>query len=134
MNRDQSKGNTRYLDLQAHQYLGRFNVDLFGQFYRGYYLEDYSLATEEKYLREDLQVREFGAVVQHVFNHRKFSFRAAMMNSEYQKKSAGTWLLGGDFFFGKVKADSSLIPGDYDVEQLIEYDQLDFLKAGPNGG
>ncbi|MCA6074689.1 DUF4421 domain-containing protein [Fulvivirga sedimenti] len=134
MNPDQGKGKTRYLDLQAHQYLGKMNIDLFGQFYRGYYLKDYTTASGEKYLREDLQVREFGAVYQYIFNHRKFSFRAAMMNSEYQKRSAGTWILGGDFFFGKVKADSSLIPGSFEVEQLIEYDELDFFKIGPNGG
>ncbi len=133
LNPDRGEGETRYLDLQSHLYLGKFNIDLFGQFYKGYYLNNSQDPQGDTYVRPDLKVTELGTSVQYVFNHRKFSFKAAFQNTEYQKKSAGSWLLGWDVFYGNVRADSSLIPGYLELEGA-DYDQLKFIKTGPVGG
>ena len=136
MNPDRGEGDTRYLDLQAHQYLGNFNIDFYGQFYKGYYLRNDDVTEEigAPYVRPDIRVNEVGLSVQYVFNHRKLSMRAAFINNAFQKKSAGSWILGADIFYGKVTADSTLIPYIFNIEPAQEYDQLDFVKLGPNLG
>jgi hypothetical protein len=82
------------------------------------------------YVRPDLGVTQLGASGQYVFNHEKFSFKAAFQNTELQKRSAGSWLLGWNMFYGSVTADSSLVPGFLQSE-TPDYDRLRFLKAGP---
>ncbi len=136
LNPDKGEGDTRYLDLQTHQYLGNVNIDFYGQFYKGYFLrnEDVTAANGSPYVRPDIRVSELGLTVQYVFNHRKLSMRAAFINNSLQKKSAGSWILGGDIFYGRVTADSTLIPYTFDIEPSKEYDQLDFIKLGPNMG
>lgn len=133
LNQDKERGETNYLDLQSHVYLGKFNIDLLGQFYEGYYLANGESPTGEIYVRPDIQVTELGVSVQYVVNHRKFSFKAAFQNTEYQKKSAGSWILGGNVFYGSVQADSSLIPSYHDLESP-DYNRLRFFKIGPVGG
>lgn len=133
LNDNDNRGETKYLDLQSHLYLGKYNVDLFGQFYKGYFLKNGEYPSGETYVRPDLNVTELGASVQYVFNHRKYSFKAAFQNTELQKKSAGSWLLGWNVFYGSITADSSLVPGYYYVE-TPDFDRLRFLKTGPAGG
>jgi hypothetical protein len=136
MNPDKGEGDTRYLDLQAHQYMGNVNIDFYGQFYKGYFLrnDDVTDANGGPYVRPDIRVSELGLSVQYVFNHRKLSLRASFINNSIQKKSAGSWILGGDIFYGRVTADSTLIPYTFDIEPSQEYDQMDFIKLGPNAG
>ena len=131
LNPERGRGETRFLDLQSHQYFKKWNIDLFGQFYRGYYLSNPS-ANSNEYVRPDLGVTELGVMAQYVFNHDKFSFRAAYLNTELQKKSAGTWLLGGNIFYGQVKSDSSLAPSFINANR--EFQKVRFIKAGPLGG
>ena len=37
-NPDKEKGDTQYLDLQGHFYARKWNIDLLGEFYKGFYL------------------------------------------------------------------------------------------------
>jgi hypothetical protein len=136
MNPDRGEGDTRYLDLQAHQYLGNFNIDFYGQFYQGYYLKNDEVTDDigSPYVRPDIRVNEFGLTVQYVLNHRKLSMRAAFINNSIQKKSAGSFIFGMDIFYGKVTADSTLIPYTFEIEPSQEYDQMNFFKLGPNLG
>lgn len=132
MNQDESKGETRYLDLQSHQYIRNWNIDLFGQFYKGYFLRNSNRPAE--YLRPDIRVVEVGVAAQYVLNSEKFSFKSAFVNTEYQKKSAGTWLIGGSVFYGQVKADSSLIPAYLNANAVTGAQEQSFIKMGPLGG
>lgn len=136
MNPDRGQGDTRYLDLQMHQYLDQFVVDIFGQFYRGYYLKNDKINDEigEVYVRDDIRVNEVGASVKYLFNHEKLSLRASFVNNARQKKSAGSFMLGWDFFYGTTKADSTLIPFVIPVDPAVEYDAMRFLKSGPTIG
>lgn len=107
------RGRTRYLDLQSHIYGYEWSVDLFGQFYKGYYLYPEklaSLAPETYYKRPDLRVQEMGVHAYYIFNNRQFSYRAAFVQNAWQKKSAGSFLLGGGITYGRVQADSNFVP------------------------
>lgn len=130
------RGQTRNLDLQLHRYGKKFMTDVLVQFYKGFYLPDQRFGTtvNEYYVRPDLAVSAVGSSVQYIFNHRRFSYRAAFQQTEWQKKSAGTFLVGMELFAGRFKADSTIIPiplrhlGDDGLNKMR------FVEFGPNVG
>ena len=138
MNRDREKGTTRYLDLQSHIYTRNWSMDFFGQLYKGYYLHPRGLATpdpEKFYVRPDMGVSLFGIAVYHIQNGKRFSYRAAMVQNEWQKKSAGTWLLGGEIHAGSFSGDSSFIPTSLsEANEQPSIRKVRFLEAGPGAG
>jgi len=138
LNPDRGRGKTRYLDLQFHSYGRKISVDVLGQFYRGFYLAPKGTATPEDalyYQRPDLHVNILGATVQYVLNYRKFSYRAAFLQNEWQKKSAGTPLVGVEFYAGSVKADSAITPTAIDAAAAeLATHKFRFAEIGPNIG
>ena len=110
---DKSKGKTKYLDLQSHIYPRKMSIDLFGQIYKGFYAYPQEIAPHDGkswYQRPDIRVQHFGAAAYYIVNWRKLSLRAGMLQNEWQKRSAGSLLLGGEFYYGQNKGDSALVP------------------------
>ncbi|MFN6945966.1 MAG: DUF4421 domain-containing protein [Cytophagaceae bacterium] len=136
LNPDRGQGDTRYLDLQAHAYPKKFVVDLFGQFYKGYYLlpEGKAQPDGDFYVRPDIALTKLGANVQYLFNYDKFSFRAAFLQNEWQKKSAGSFLIGFETYAGRARGDSAVIPTDFLDNPLRNYNRVRFFEIGPNLG
>jgi len=137
LNPSKELGVTTYLDLQTHMYGRKWLVDVMAQVYKGFYASPQGTGSTDGsyYLRSDLNVNEFGASVQYVFNNRRFSYRAAFLQNEWQKKSAGTFLLGAEAYYGTVNGDSSIIPihvheatADRNIKQFRHY------KFGPSIG
>lgn len=138
LNSDNSvRGKTKYLDLQGHFYARKFAFDFFGQFYRGYYInpDNFVPGYPGYYYRPDLRVRVIGLSSYYVFNNQKFSYRSSMIQSERQTKSAGTFLLGAEIYYGTVKSDSTLVPTEI-AEQYPEgiVNRMRFIKIGPGAG
>ncbi|BDD06468.1 DUF4421 domain-containing protein [Aureibacter tunicatorum] len=142
-NRDHDKyGNTKYLDLQSHLYMRKHVIDFIGQFYRGYYLEnsDHAIKNFPKdkyYIRPDIKTTSLGLVYNYVFNHKKYSYRAAFLQNEWQKKSAGSFLLGGNVYNVVTKADSSIVPSNINYVNFIDsvnFNQSYQFGLGVNGG
>jgi len=131
------KGKTRYIDLQGHFYPRKFAIDFFGQFYKGYYLspENFVPGYPGYFIRPDLRVRMVGLAAYYVFNNHRFSYRASMIQNERQIKSAGTFLIGGEFFYGTLHSDSVLVPAPIaDQYPQSEVNRLRFAKIGPGIG
>jgi hypothetical protein len=132
------KGKTRSLDLQTHIYTRKWVVDLLGQFYGGFYLRPKGYGNDDPlafYQRPDIKVRKLGFSAFHVFNYDRFSHKAAFLQNEWQKKSAGTFLVGAEAYYGLVKADSSLVPEslfNFYPQQNIA--KSSFFSLGPGGG
>ena len=134
---EEEKGKTKSLDLQPHIYARKWVVDLYGQFYKGYYLSDKGRGTTEGnyYKRPDMKVRVFGASAYHIFNSERFSYRASFLQLEWQKKSAGSFLLGGEAYYGSVKGDSALAPTAYaNAFGLAGIYKTNFIEFGPGAG
>lgn len=113
LNRDDEKGATKGLDLQLHFYPRRWAVDLVAVFPRGYYLspKGYGSADPEQYYkRPDMKIALVGLSAYQVANKEQFSYRAAVTQNEWQKKSAGSFLYGGTAHHGVIQADSALVP------------------------
>jgi hypothetical protein len=136
LNPEKGKGETKYLDAQAHIYPRKMVIDLFLQLYKGFYLTDgLGAAAGENYLtRPDMKIQKIGASVQYVFNHDKFSYRAAFLQNEWQKKSAGTFLLGAEMYGGLAHEESNLIPDALIDDPSRNFKTIRFFELGPNVG
>jgi hypothetical protein len=135
---DKSKGKTRYLDLQSHIYPRKMTIDLFGQLYKGFYAFPKDIAPQSGqswYQRPDIKVRHFGAAAYYIVNWRKLSLRAGMLQNEWQKQSAGSLLIGGEFYYGQNKGDSAFIPKSIEEQyKQAGVDKMRYLDIGPGIG
>jgi len=119
---------TRYLDLQAHIYPKNFIIDVFGQFYKGYYLRDLELSSSPLSLSyPEMQIKKLGLNFQYLFNGDKLSLRAAFLQNERQIKSAGSWLLGSEIYGGGIQNVNFLLDNTSLLSQR-------FVQIGPNIG
>ncbi len=133
-----SRGKTKFLDLQTHVYPRNWLIDFYGQFYKGYFLNKKGIAVQDPgsyYLRPDMNVQVIGVSVFRMLQPHKLSYRAAFLQTEWQKKSAGSWLLGWEVYAGRVKSDSAFIPSvlSYQFEHG-PIRQISFLEFGPGAG
>jgi len=138
LNNEPEKGKTKMLDLQFHSYPKKWSIDFYGQFYKGYYLSPRGFAANSPasfYLRPDAGVNLFGLAVYYVFNPNRFSYRAATLQTEWQKKSAGSLLFGGETHYGVIKADTSLVPGKFRTSYpQAGITHVRFFSFGPGFG
>ncbi len=114
-------GKSSSFDFQANMYMRKFAIDFFLLNYTGYYIENSANfgSSNAKIKYPHLSSGIIGANINYLFNHKKFSYRAAYLQNERQKKSAGS-LFGGAFFSkGHVRSDSSIIPKQF-VSQFRE--------------
>ena len=141
LNPDRGKGRTRYLDLQSHIYGRNSVIDFFGQFYDGLYLnntnEQMPEWEEPFYVRPDMRLRLFGFSFLHLFNGENFSYAAPFVHNEVQRKSAGSFTLGGEFTLVYADGDSSLISPSVRETLFLPLrglTEVAFLDLGPKGG
>lgn len=133
-----NRGKTRYLDLQSHIYTRKMSIDLFGQFYKGFYLHPRGTAMplpQDWYVRPDVKVRHMGVAAYYIQNWKKFSMRAAMLQTEWQKHSAGSFLIGGESYYGQSKADSAMVPKAVEKDYAQrEVTRIRYFDIGPGIG
>jgi len=141
LNPDEGRGETRYLDLQSHIYTRHSVIDFYGQFYNGLYLDNTPSALPEWedpfYVRPDMRLRVFGLSYLHLFNGEKFSYAAPFVHNEVQKKSSGSFTLGGEVTLVYADGDSTMISPLIDdslFTPLRGIDQVSFFDIGPKGG
>lgn len=136
--KDEIKGKTKYLDLQSHIYTRKMTIDFMGQFYKSFYLKPKGSAAPEGsqyYIRPDIKVRHFGLAPYYVLNWKKLSLRAPMIQNEWQKKSAGSLLLGGDIYYGFTEGDSAFVPQSLAHNYTQSgIDKIRYFNIGPGVG
>jgi hypothetical protein len=108
-----SRGYTRAFVLNVNSYLRRYGFDVHYTRYNGFYLSNPgqvvpALSTPPYPIRSDLRSESIGGNFVFVFNHRKFSFRAAFIQTERQLKTAGSFLLQPTFNYIRFAGDSAL--------------------------
>lgn len=105
INSKEKYGKTKSLDLQLHNYWRNFIFDFSVQRYKGFYSEDRGRNVEEIF--PDMTVLQAGGELTYVFNGSRFSTKAAFDQSEKQLQSAGSFLLGGETYFYRVRMDKN---------------------------
>lgn len=58
--------------------------------------------------KDGLRMNVVNVAAYYVFNHKRFSFPAALYQNYYQRQSAGSWLLGASFQGGSIKTTNEL--------------------------
>ena len=91
-------GSTNRLDVQANAYGRKWGFDGFGQIYKGYYLtnpNDFMDWNEDEFPKlPDMRILSVGINTFYIFNNKKFSYKAAYVRNQVQRKSAGSLTLG----------------------------------------
>ncbi|MCX2744432.1 DUF4421 family protein [Mangrovivirga sp. M17] len=121
-------GNTDYSDFQLNLYGTQFGVDFYLQKYQGFYISNASQINKNWQngdphpQRSDLSVRNVSFTGFWIQNSEKFSFKSSFNQTERQKKSAGSFLVGATISDIKVEADSAIntIP-DNDFSPTVKY-------------
>lgn len=144
VNHDNDKyGKTKYLDLQSHMYLRKLNVDLYAQNYNGSYLANSKNVLSDWpqndtfQTRRDISTYTIGYNIQYLFNWKRFSYKAIYNQNEWQKKSAGSLVIGTNAFFYVNVADSSFFPQNLENPGLfygLDYNRQDVLNVGVSAG
>lgn len=110
-------GKTTSYDLQVSAYAKRFGFDGFIQSYKGYYNAnpDDFIDWNQNYfpLVPDLHITSIGASGFYIFNHKKFSYKAAYKHTAVQHKSAGSFVLGVYGYLDKVNSDNGIVPSEF---------------------
>ncbi len=141
-NKDTVKGKTKGLDLQLHLFPRKWVVDLYVVMPKGFHLnpKGYAMTDPSKYYyRPDVKERIFGLSVLRAPNKEKFSYRAALIGNEWQKKSAGSVLYGGHAYYLIMESnnpDSVLVPAlvQSSFPKMTGITESRFIAAGPGLG
>lgn len=87
----------------------------------------------------DISTKLLSVRAYYYFNHRKYANAAVYAFSKYQKKSAGTWMLGGGYSHQQMTLDFSELPNDMlrvipkNLPLLSQFDFHDFEILGGYG-
>lgn len=123
-------GNTSRFDFQLNIYSKKFVVDAFAQQYKGFYIENPNQLTvwNESFFpqRDSMQTFSLGSSGYYVFNNKNLSYKAAYVRNAVQKKSAGSFLLGGfvniDYAGFQSGATNSFVPNFFPKEVKDTFD------------
>ncbi|HUS02186.1 MAG TPA: DUF4421 domain-containing protein [Chitinophagaceae bacterium] len=132
------KGSTKGLDLHFHLFPTKLTVDVLGVFHKGYYLTPKGYAVPNAntyYYRPDVKITLFGLAAYRVPNGEKFSYRAAFVQNEWQTKSAGSLLYGGEAYYVSFSGDSALVPKQIQSGYpQAGIKKINFISIGPGIG
>ncbi len=95
----EDKVKSRYTDLNLQMFKRTFILELSYKGITGFIDKDYQKpnpTAPEVFANKDLRTRYIKLNYYHLFSPDKFSLRAAYRLMERQKRSAGSWLLGGN--------------------------------------
>ncbi|QEC67716.1 DUF4421 domain-containing protein [Panacibacter ginsenosidivorans] len=138
LNPDDEKGKTKSIDLELHVYPYKWAIDVLGIHHKGMHIEPKGYAAvnaNNYYYRPDVIMTLGGISAYRVINNDRFSYNAAMIQSEWQKRSAGSLLYGGEIYYGSIKADSSLVPvAKTSLFEQAGVDKMQFFTAGIGAG
>lgn len=138
-NSSANRGETKSLDLQLHLFPHKWAIDVLAVKPKGMYIKPKGTAAANSssyYSNKLLKERIYGIAAYRVPNKEKFSYRAALIQNEWQKKSAGSLLYGGEAYLViGPENDSNFIPQSIENSYIQKgYHEMKFLSFGPGIG
>ncbi len=126
-NDDDIYGKTKRLDAQFNIFSRSFGMDMFFQYYKGYYVENpkdfVKTWNKEAYPQlSNLETASLELSAYYFTNHKKFSYRAAFVRNEVQLKSAGSPIFGVYARTDIASIPGGIIPNDLPDSLKIDYD------------
>jgi len=118
-------GKTSSLDLRINAYGNQFAAEIFAQYYKGFYIRSPEQPDGTKYTVPDMMMFSVGVNAYWIYNYKRFSIRAAFINNERQKKSAGSLIIRPTFLFYSISSSNGIIPPELaESEHIKEYEVL----------
>jgi len=117
-------GKTTRFDIQASIYSKRIGGDAYLQAYKGYFCSnpgDFVDWDKDYYPQlPDMQTTSLGVSIFYIFNNKKFSYKAAFVRTQIQKKTAGSFTAGLFVTYDDVATDSGFFPTE--LPDSVGYD------------
>jgi hypothetical protein len=133
-------GKTKRLDIQGSMYGDKVGADGFFQLYKGYYNTNPGDFTEwsgdVQPQISNMRVLSVGLIGFYLFNSDTYSYRAAFVRDEVQRKSAGSFLLGVFGNYDESKTDNGFIPEEFpdNIRTTIDIREFTNLAIGVSAG
>lgn len=136
-------GDSRYLNMDVRTDFRNMMVNIYLQWTRGYYLSNYNDfpdlagAYTGFPVRNDIRTSIIGINIQHLFKSERYSHKASFLQNQFQKRSAGSPVLGFEAYWMLGMADSIIIPSSLDRFNFaggVDFNQADIISAGLNAG
>ncbi len=141
---DDLYGKSKYFDLQTHFMFRSLIVDLYLQWNSGYYMSNpdkvfpYWNDNEEVMpQRSDMRTNILGLNIQYLFNSDRYSYKASFWQNEFQRKSAGSPMLGVEGYWTLGMSDSLMVESAVPPSGFMDdqpFNQNDMYNVGINGG
>ena len=123
-------GLTNRFDMQASMYGKHIGIDGFVQWYKGYYMAnpaDFIEWDKPTYPQvRDLEIFSIGGNGFYLFNREKFSYKAAYLRNEIQKRSAGSFSTGIFFYHDMVSSENGFLPAEMPDSIRTDFDLKEF--------
>jgi hypothetical protein len=114
-------GKTTTLDLRVNAFGRAFAGEFFFQQYKGFYLTSPERQDGTHYIIPDMRTLSIGIAGYWIYNAKRFSIRAAFIQNERQKKSAGSLVVRPAFLYYKISSDHGIIPAEIIETYQIPY-------------
>jgi hypothetical protein len=121
-------GKTTTLDLRVNAFGRSIAGELFLQQYKGLYISSPERTNGTHYILPDMRTFSVGIAGYWIYNARRFSIRAAFIQNEGQKKSAGSLVVRPSFLYYHISSDNGIIP-----DEIIEAYQIPPSNLVTNG-
>ena len=131
-------GKTTTLDLRVNAFGRAIAGELFLQQYKGFYLSAPERPDGTHYILPDMRTFSLGMAGYWIYNAKRFSIRAAFIQNERQKKSAGSLIVRPAFLYYRISSDQGIIPPEIIAEYHIPLTNLvtggEFYSLGLSPG
>jgi hypothetical protein len=117
-------GKTTTLDLRVNAFGRVIAGEFFLQQYHGFYISSPEQPDGTHYLIPDMRTFSIGIAGYWIYNARRFSIRAAFIQNERQKKSAGSLVVRPAFLYYKISSDQGIIPAEIIETYHIPFSNL----------
>ncbi|MEI6899290.1 MAG: DUF4421 family protein [Bacteroidota bacterium] len=117
-------GKTTTIDLRVNAFGRSVAGELFFQQYKGYYITSPEKPDKTHYLIPEMKTYSLGLSGYWISNAKRFSIRAAFIQNERQKRSAGSFVLRPSFLFYHISSDHGIIPQEFVNEYHIPSSKL----------
>jgi hypothetical protein len=136
---DQEKyGRTSSIDIRVTALGRNLAAEVFLQHYTGFYIGYPDKPDGTKYILPDMTTFSIGVAGLWIYNSRRFSMRAASLQNEQQRKSAGSLIVRPALLYYHISSDDGIIPAALILENNIPLsDQIvsgDFYSLGLSPG
>lgn len=135
-------GKTQRFDFQTQIQARKLTINIYSNIYSGYYLNNsYNVINNwpegKYYTRKDIKGLTLGLSASYIFNYKRYSNRATFLQTEWQKKTAGSFVAGFSAIYNKIAADSSIIPehiSNSDFFGGADYQRSNYYTLGGHVG